>query len=420
MSSLLRSALLIGMVLPGAGFALDPARPGGTLSLAQAMDFALAHAPDIAAARHELKAREGEALQARLPGNPELGLELENLAARGALAEENQELTASLSQTVDPGRLARAQVAAREQERARLELEAGRRRVRARVRMHFVAVQAGQDRSGLSRELVALAARAHGAAAEKVLAGKAPPTDSLQSFMALSQARIDSGKASQGLAAARRALARACGMTGAAFDSVAGRLDLARSVPAWEEVSRRIPESPEGKRIAFGAKVREAEARREKFARIPPVTLAAGIRQVPDREGRAFVAGLTMPLPAWDWNQGAVRAAESRARKAEAEGEAERLEWVENLAALQAKASDSHREAAMLRDQILPAASAAFEGAQEAYRAGKFGSLDALNAQRAFFAARAQYLEALESSHTALAELEESIGWDAAGRAENR
>lgn len=404
-------SLLLGASLSCAIFALDPSSPSrGVLSLSGVFDIALAQSPEVAAARLEVKAREAIVLQARLPDNPELSVELENLDARGALADENQELTASLSQTLNMGGLPGVTVAKLEKEWAQLELEAVLKRVRARVRSRFVAVQAGQDRIGLSQELVALAQRAHGAAVEKVVAGKAPPTDSLQSSMALSQARIDSGKAAGSLSMARRALAVACGLAEVTFDSVEGQMALGNPVPSWEEVARRVPGSPEWMRIAFGSKVREAEVRSEKFARIPPVTLEAGIRQVPEKDGRAFVAGVSLPLPVWNWNQGAIRAAKSRQLKADAEGKAGTQDLMEKLAALQGQASTSQREAMALRDQVLPAAQATFDGAQEAYRVGKFGSLDALNAQRSLFEARAQYLDALEAYHSALAGLEEMTG----------
>lgn len=410
MLSLRRFAFLLGMALSGAVTVPGQVASRGALTLAQVLDSALARSPEVAAARHEAEAREGEVLQAGLPDNPELGLELENFAGRGAFAEADRELTASLSQTLDLGRLAHRSVAERESEEARLELESLILRVRAGVRRHFVAVQAGQDRIALSAERVSLARRAHTAAAEKVAAGKAPPTDSLHSFMALAEARIDSGRAAHSLGAARRDLALASGLTEAASASVTGSLDLARSVPDWEEVSKRIPASPAGRRIALMASMREAELRREKLARLPPITLAAGIRQVPDKDGRAYVAGVSMPIPAWNRNQGSIRAARHRRLKADAEGNAARAGTTAHLAALHAQASASHREAVLLRDQILPAAQAAFEGAQEAYRLGKYGSPEALDAQHTLFEAQARYIDALEALHVALAELEESLG----------
>ena len=210
------------------------------------------------------------------------------------------------------GRLSRATVADRERELSLLEADAVMGRVRARVRRQYVKLQAAQDRILLSQEFVALAQQAHGLAVEKVAAGKAPPTDSLQSLIALSKSRIDSGKAAGELTVARHSLAAACGVSESDFDAAQGRMTPAFAVPSWEVFSKRIPESPEWKRIGYGAKVREAEVRSEKIARIPPVTLEAGIRRVPEKEGRAFVANLTLPLPAWNWNQGAIRAAKSR------------------------------------------------------------------------------------------------------------
>lgn len=411
-------------LFPVALFAVETGQPlQGVLALSQALDFAMVNSPEIAAARFEVQAREGEVLQARLPDNPELGLGVENLDATGALAEENREVTTRLIQTLDVGRLSRASWAGQEKELARLELAAAMRKVRARVRRHFISVQAAQDRISLSKELVALALRAHDLAAEKVSAGKAPPTDSLQSLMALSQARIDSGKAAADLTSARRGLAVACGRVETSFDSAQGHLDnlnQAPAIPSWETVAKQVPGSPEWKRIEFGVKVRDAEVRSEKIARVPPIALGAGIRTVPDKEGRAFVVDVSLPLPAWDWNQGAIGAAKSRRSKAEAERRAERLDFMARLAALHSQASTSHQEARMLGSQILPAATATFEGAQEAYRVGKFGSLDALNAQRSLFEARSQYLGALESHLSALAELEELAGGrESSGSPEN-
>lgn len=401
-------AFLSGM--PGLSVSAPPesALPG-RVSLAQVFEHALAHSPELRAARHEVEAREADFLQARLPENPALGVEAENLSARGSLAEEEREITVRLSQTLDLGRISRARVAARESERARLELEGIERGLRARARQRFISVLAAQEHLVLARELVGISGRAHALAAEKVMAGKAPPTDSLQSFIALSNARADSGTAADDLALARRDLAAILGLPRPTFESVQGGLEALRPVPAWETYASRIPHSADWKRIGYGVVVGEAEIGAAKGARIPTLTLEAGIRQVPEEEGRSWVAGLTLPIPLWNWNQGGIRAARARKAKAEAESESRRLDLVESVAALHREASVAHRESMMLRDQVLPAAKATQEGLQEAYRLGKFGSLEALNAQRALFEARVRYLGALKKHHLAMAALEERL-----------
>lgn len=382
----------------------------GALTLPKVLEFALGHSPEVAAGKHEVKAREGEALQSRLPSNPELEAEAENLDARGSLTGENRTVTFRLRQTLDLSLFPRTTRADRESELARLELESIRLRVRERVRKQFVFLLAAQERIVLAADLKHLAGAAHGMAAEKVRAGKAPPTDSLQTWAALSMARIDSGKAADDLTLVRRGLAAACGLSKATFDSAAGRLGPLTPVPSWESLAGNLVASPEWRMSNLEGTVMDAGIQAEKFARLPPITLEAGLRNVPERDGRAYVAGVTLPLPIWNWNQGAIRSAHARkARKGE-EGKARRLEFVERLAGLHSQAASSFREAGLLASQVLPAAMATFEGAQEAYRVGKFSGLDALNAQKALFEARSRYLDALTLHHLAVAGMEEMLG----------
>jgi cobalt-zinc-cadmium efflux system outer membrane protein len=408
-SKFLNAGLLLGF-LPGPAFAAPPEGAlSGRVSLDRVIGYALSRSPEIRAARHEVEAREADYLQSRLPENPALGAEAENLAAQGGLAEEDREITVRLSQTLDPGRFSRASVAAREAELARLELDAVESRLRSRARRQFISVLAAQEHLVLAGELVGLSGRAHALAAEQVAAGKAPPTDSLQSYIALSNARADSGAAADDLALARRDLAAFLGQPRPAFGSVEGDLESLRPVPGWESYASRIPQSAEWKRIGYGVKVGEAGIGAAKAAGLPPITLEAGIRQVPEEDGRSWVAGMSLPLPLWNRNQGGVRAARARKAKAEAESEARRLDLVESLAALHREASVAHRESMTLRDHVLPAAKATHEGLQEAYRLGKLGSLEALDAQRALFEARMRYLGALKNHHLAMAALEELL-----------
>jgi cobalt-zinc-cadmium efflux system outer membrane protein len=63
-----------------------------------------------------------------------------------------------------------------------------------------------------------------------------------------------------------------------------------------------------------------------------------------------------------------------------------------------------------LKERILPAAEQAFEASDLGYRAGKFGFLEVLDAQRTLFAVKGQYIEALAAYHQAKAEVERLIG----------
>lgn len=382
----------------------------GTISLSRALELALLQSPEFAASKHEVSARDGEVLQARLPSNPELVIEMENWSATGVLREENQEFTARLIQTLDLSQIPRASVADREKDLARMEMETVRKRIGIRVHQRFISLLAAQERLALSRDLVFLAGAVHGLAAEKVRAGKVPPTDSLQAFIALSLTRIDSGKASHELDLARQELASVCGLPRATYDSADGRLGPVQPLPDWNHLVSRLPSNPEWKQGDLEIKAREAQVRADKMARLPPVTLEAGIRRFPEENGRAWIAGASLPIPIWNWNQGAIRTAKARKAKSDEEAKARRLELMQRLTGLYNQAASSYREASALVSQVLPAATATFQGIQEAYRLGKFGSLDALNAQRSLFEARARYLDALTEYHLAKAELEGMLG----------
>jgi cobalt-zinc-cadmium efflux system outer membrane protein len=72
--------------------------------------------------------------------------------------------------------------------------------------------------------------------------------------------------------------------------------------------------------------------------------------------------------------------------------------------------SAAREEAEGLRDDIIPASRRALEAAEYGYRAGKFGVLDVLDAQRTWVEARERHLESLIAFHRAAAELERLLG----------
>src|SRR5262245_5893400 len=83
-----------------------PVEPGAAreLTLANAIDLALARNPGLKASLYELTAAQGRIVQAGLRINPELNLELENFAGTGDVnAFGALETTLSLSQVIELG-----------------------------------------------------------------------------------------------------------------------------------------------------------------------------------------------------------------------------------------------------------------------------------------------------------------------------
>ena len=70
----------------------------------------------------------------------------------------------------------------------------------------------------------------------------------------------------------------------------------------------------------------------------------------------------------------------------------------------------AHVSVRTTREQILPSAELAFQAAEEAFRQGKIGALDLLDAERTLFDARRQLTDALTTYHLAVIAGERLIG----------
>ena len=70
----------------------------------------------------------------------------------------------------------------------------------------------------------------------------------------------------------------------------------------------------------------------------------------------------------------------------------------------------ARHEAEIMRDQILPSGQKMFAAVSYGYRAGKFGYLEVLDAQRTLFATRGRYVDALVRYHLAASDLERLLG----------
>lgn len=385
------------------------------LTLEKALSLALKSNPELAAVSQELKAREAEVLQAKLPSNPELEVEAENLAARGHYRRnEDQEITARISQVFEWGTWGpRIRLANAEKEITRLEFESRKLDVLTEVGKAYVEASAARERLKLSQDLLAMAEQARNAAEARAQAGKASPLDALKSRATLSMVRADLNRAEAEGKVALKKLAKACGV--ASLDSiyVEGNLETISAIPEWRSIENRLAENPDMARWAQERERQEAALRLEKGSRLPPLTLGAGVRQGPDLEGHAYTAELKFSLPAWNWNQGAVRAARHRQQRTLEEQKAVSLDLSSRLFEAHSRLAVSHREVELFKVDVLPVAQGAYEAAEEGYRSGKFGNLEVLDARRTLSEARSRYLDALMEYHLSSLDMQRLLGANA-------
>jgi cobalt-zinc-cadmium efflux system outer membrane protein len=390
--------------------------PAGVLRLPQAQALALMQNPDLAAFAWEVRAGEARTLQAGLPPNPGVGVEVENVAGSGDFqGVDGAEVTVGLSQVIELAgkRRKRTHVAALERDLAAWDYETARLDVLTQVAQAFADVLRVQERLAVDADLVRLAEQIYRIVAERVKAGKVSPLEATRARVALATSRIARQRVQRELTAAKDRLAATWGGTRATFERVTGDLETLNPIPSAAVVAQRIVQNPDIARWATAMARRQAAVTLAEANRTPDPTLGAGVRyfnNVDEADAHALLLAVSVPLPVFDRNQGNILEARYQLARTEVERRAAAVRVQTALAETHAALSAAFSEASTLRDEVLPGAQQAFDAAREGYRQGKFQFLEVLDAQRTLFEARGQYVEALSTYHKAVAALERLIG----------
>ena len=214
------------------------------------------------------------------------------------------------------------------------------------------------------------------------------------------------GDARADLADAQGRVARILGRPGlaarAAASVVADALGGIGADEAWQDAKAHAPALFSARSAEEAAGAGEKAARRERY---PVPSLTAGVENTRDAASRSTLFGVAIPLPVLDRNQGGVARARAAAEEASLDRLALEAEWHADL--LAALATDAERRAAVaeLESGVSARLPELRSMAESAYREGRGGILDFLDALRTLTAARLTRLDALEAEAHADADL---------------
>jgi len=391
-----------------AAFALSPVPLAAqtTLTLERALEQALRHSAPIAAAAREVDAADGALEQAGARRNPVLNLTVEDTRS------QSRTTTATVDLPLELGgqRGARVAAAARARDVAAAELARTRAEFRSGVTEAYFAVVVAQERSALAAKAVELATRAADVVARRAAAGKASPVEATRAQVDRAQVQLSAAEANAALERARFALASLIGEGEPLFDQVSGDVPTALPRPPLAELAAQLEGSPvlAAARLEVGRRRALAEVERTKST--PDVTLSLGTRRDNELGRSQAVIGVSIPLPLFDRNQGAVREADRRADRAADEELDIRRRLLVDLQDASSRLAVANATLQTLQSAVLPAAQQAHEAASRGFEAGKFGVLDVLDAQRTLLQARSHYLDTLAAAHRAATDIDRVIG----------
>lgn len=393
------------LLIPYLAVAQEPAPTA--LTQTQAIDEAMIHSPRMAAAAAAIEAAQGGLRQAGAYANPSLGVEGENIGGNGQYKGfDSAELTYGLSQPILlAGKVsAREEAAAKQLTIARLDAEMTRLDVRRDVEQAFATAVAAQESLRLAEDALSIARQELRSVSHRVAEAASPRIQKSKAEVTLATAEFNVEQARQDQATARMQLATLLGRP-----VLHGTLDASSffaigKPDAGEEAA--IERTPDMLRLRLMEEHAQALLDIEKTNAVPDPVVNFGVRELRQTDDRAFVLGLSIPLPVMDSNRGNIVQARADMARTASEQQAIRLELLQRHQVARTALFTAYRKATSYSGTVLPAAEDAFRLARQGYSAGKFQYLEVLDAQRTLFGARVEYMASLRDYHMRKAELE--------------
>lgn len=376
------------------------------LSLAKAIELALEGNPEVAAAKRQWEATEGQVLQGRSRPNPELAYSLEDTRSK----TRTQSWQLNLPVELGGKRAARTKAAEKSREQAQAQLAELQATVRANVAAAYFDVLTAQERLVLARDSAALAKSSTDTVSKRVAAGKVSPVEESKARVAEAGVRVELAQAAS---EQRNALSRLFALLGridAPYTVLDGKAENLPSVPSLADLQPLISSAPGVVLARIEVDRRKALTALEQSKRVPDVTVSVGMQRSNETQRNVLLFGVSVPLPIFDRNQGNLLEALKLEDKARDELQAASVRLHSEVAQGQERLSTITAEVQSLQQDVLPGAKSAYDAATIGFENGKFNFLEVLDAQRTYFTAKSQYLKALGEAHRAAADIDRLLG----------
>ena len=376
------------------------------LSLAKAIELALEGNPEVAAAKRQWEATEGQVLQGRSRPNPELAYSLEDTRSK----TRTQSWQLNLPVELGGKRAARTKAAEKTREQAQAQLAELQATVRANVAAAYFDVLTAQERLVLARDSAALAKSSTDTVSKRVAAGKVSPVEESKARVAEAGVRVELAQAAS---EQRNALSRLFALLGridAPYTVLEGKAENLPSVPSLADLQPLISSAPGVVLARIEVDRREALTALEQSKRVPDVTVSVGMQRSNETQRNVLLFGVSVPLPIFDRNQGNLLEALKLEDKARDELQAATVRLHSEVAQARERLSTIIAEVQSLQQDVLPGAKSAYDAATIGFENGKFNFLEVLDAQRTYFTAKSQYLKALGEAHRAAADIDRLLG----------
>jgi cobalt-zinc-cadmium efflux system outer membrane protein len=364
------------------------------LTLADLRLIAQQSNPTLAQAQMAVRAAQGRQIQAGLYPNPEIGYSGEEIGSEGKSGMQGSFVAQEI---VTAGKLRLAQSAAGHgATAARHRLEAQRWRVMNAVRAGFYEVLLAQKTVSIHQDLLQVSNEAMDITSRLREAQEVSKAEVLQARIEAERAEVRLFMARNRHRTAWYQLAAVVGqpkMQPAPLDG-----DLIRDLPTitWDEgLARLLSGSPELAQARSKIQQARCNVALQCAERHSNFSVEAGVKYDGAGEDTLADVGVAIPLKIFDRNQGNIVSAQAELIAATREVERLELELFNRFAEAFEGYANANRQVQLFRSNILDNARESLDLVATGYREGEFDYLSLLTAQRTYFSANLEYLDAL-------------------------
>jgi cobalt-zinc-cadmium efflux system outer membrane protein len=351
--------------------------------------------PTLVQANMNIRAAEGDYVQAGLYPNPTIGYRGDEIGNNGTAGFQGAFVR---QEFVTAGKLdlARA-VASHGVKRAQLGCEIQRLRILNDVRVQFCTVLLAQRVIETNEQLVRIGEENLKTTQQLQEASEASVPDVLQSQIETETSRASLANARHRHWSAWRQLAALVGRPDMDPCRLNGSCEEVLPLLKWEEVSQKLlSESPVLAQARAKVDQARCELSRQCALRTPNVEVSTAVKYDNSTNYTVADVEIGVPIPFHNRNQGNILRAQAQLTAAERNVKRLELALRQELADIYEQYLNARTQAETYSERILPNARKSLELIQNGYRQGEFSYLTLLTAQRTFVSANLNYLNNLQ------------------------
>ncbi len=382
------------------------------LSIEDAVNIAIQNNPLIQAKKHKVGAAKGKIKQATLIPNPVVNLVAEEMPTHEIGLNESQNMV-SLSQKLELGgkRRLRTDVAKKQKNILDLDTQTTIWNIRAMTKKAFFDLLTAQDELNLAKKNFEIAMSLKNLSNKRFEAGDTSKLTVLKAKVELSNAKTNVVEAQRKMFNATKRLQTTMGTVGTPLQKLVPipvtDVQLIELKKLEELLLKNYPALQAQKSIVNLSLLRIKEAKRK---RIPDINFSVGYKRLSATDDDTIQAGISLPLPFFNRNQGNIIEAKELSYKAKDDETTVRNELLLQLGNAFSMYTSTRELVRSFLDTIVPMAEESLEIARNGYKHGEFDFIEVLDAQRTLVITNVSYLKTLNGLFTSMTEIERLVG----------